>query len=105
AAPDGRRSGPCPATHPWCTICGNIATNACGVHALQARFDGRGSRTSDNVKRLEVLTYDGLRMWVGPTPEDEIEAVIAGGGRRARIHQDLRDLRDRHAGAIRKRLP
>ena len=105
AAPYGLRFGPDPATHAWCTIGGNIATNACGVHSLQARFDGRGSRTSDNVERLEVLTYDGLRMWVGPTPDDEVEAIIAGGGRRGQIYHDLRDLRDRHAGAIRQRFP
>jgi FAD/FMN-containing dehydrogenase/Fe-S oxidoreductase len=105
AAPHGLRFGPDPATHAWCTIGGNIATNACGVHSLQARFDGNGSRTSDNVERLEVLTYDGLRMWVGPTPDDEIEAMIAGGGRRGQIYHDLRDLRDRHAGAIRQRFP
>jgi FAD/FMN-containing dehydrogenase/Fe-S oxidoreductase len=105
AAPHGLRFGPDPATHAWCTIGGNIATNACGVHSLQARFDGRGSRTSDNVERLEVLTYDGLRMWVGPTPEDEIEAIVAAGGRRAEIYHDLRELRDRYAGAIRERFP
>ncbi len=105
AAPHGLRFGPDPATHAWCTIGGNIATNACGVHSLQARFDGRGSRTSDNVERLEVLTYDGLRMWVGPTPDDEVEAIIAGGGRRGQIYHDLRDLRDRYAGAIRQRFP
>ncbi|MEA2590664.1 MAG: hypothetical protein QOD62_495, partial [Actinomycetota bacterium] len=105
AAPHGLRFGPDPATHAWCTIGGNIATNACGVHSLQARFDGRGSRTSDNVERLEVLTYDGLRMWVGPTPEDEIKAIIATGGRRGQIYRDLRNLRDRYAGAIRERFP
>ena len=105
AAPHGLRFGPDPATHAWCTLGGNIATNACGVHSLQARFDGKGSRTSDNIERLEVLTYDGLRMWVGPTPEDEVDAIIAGGGRRGQIYRDLRDLRDRHAGAIRQRFP
>jgi FAD/FMN-containing dehydrogenase/ferredoxin len=105
AAPHGLRFGPDPATHAWCTIGGNIATNACGVHSLQARFDGKGSRTSDNVERLEVLTYDGLRMWVGPTPDDEIEAIVAGGGRRGQIYHDLRELRDRYAGAIRQRFP
>jgi FAD/FMN-containing dehydrogenase/Fe-S oxidoreductase len=104
AAAHGLRFGPDPATHAWSTIGGNIATNACGVHSLQARFDGSGSRTSDNVERLEVLTYDGLRTWVGPASEDEIEAVIAGGGRRGQIYRDLRDLRDRHAAAIRERF-
>ncbi len=104
SAPHGLRFGPDPATHAWCTIGGNIATNACGVHSLQARFDGDGSRTSDNVARLEVLTYDGLRLWVGPTTEPELERIIAGGGRRGDIYRDLRDLRDRYAGLIRSRF-
>jgi len=50
AAPHGLRFGPDPATHAWCTIGGNIATNACGVHSLQARFDGKGSRTSARIR-------------------------------------------------------
>ena len=104
AAPYGLRFGPDPATHGWSTIGGNIATNACGVHSLQARFEGPGSRTSDNVERLEVVTYDGLRMWVGPASEDDIAAIIAGGGRRGQIYRDLLALRDRYAGAIRERF-
>lgn len=38
-----------------------IGNNSCGASA-QAY-----GKTVDNVRRLEVLTYDGTRMWVGPT--------------------------------------
>lgn len=104
AAPYGLRFGPDPATHAWCTIGGNVGTNACGVRSLQARFDGDGSRTSDNVATLDVLTYDGLRLRVGPTPEERLERIIAEGGPDASRYQALADLRDRYAGPIRERF-
>ena len=31
-------------------------------------------KTVENIEALEILTYDGLRMWVGPTPEAEIRS-------------------------------
>ena len=55
--------GPDPATHTRCTIGGMIGNNSCGVHALMA------GKTVDNIEELEILTYDGLRMHVGPTSE------------------------------------
>ncbi len=103
--PHGLIFGPDPSTHKYCTIGGNIGNNSCGIHSLEARFQGDGSRTSDNVAALDVLTYDGVRMTVGPTPEDEIDAIVRGGGRRGQIYRDLRALRDRYAALIRARYP
>src|SRR5581483_10204538 len=103
--PQGFVFAPDPSTHSYCTIGGNVGNNSCGVHSVQARFYGDGSRTSDNVAELEVLTYDGLRMTVGPTGDDELARIIAEGGRRGQIYRDLRDLRDRYADLIRKRFP
>jgi FAD/FMN-containing dehydrogenase/Fe-S oxidoreductase len=91
--------GPDPSTHSWCTLGGMIGNNACGVHALMA------GRTSDNVEELEIVTYDGLRMRVGPTPDDALERIIAEGGRRGEIYAGLRDLRDRYADRIRACFP
>jgi FAD/FMN-containing dehydrogenase/Fe-S oxidoreductase len=105
AAAHGLRFAPDPATHAVCTIGGNVATNACGVHSLQGRFDGEGSRTSDNLAALDVLTYDGLRLTVGPTSDTELEQIIRAGGRRGEIYRDLRTLRDRYAGEIRRHFP
>lgn len=96
--------GPDPSTHAYCTIGGNVGNNSCGVHSLHARFAGGGSRTSDNVASLEVLTYDGERMAVGPTSNEEFDRIVAGGGRRAQIYTDLRALRDHYAEVIRERF-
>ncbi len=91
--------GPDPATHNRCTLGGMIGNNSCGIHSVMA------GRTADNVEALEVLTYDGLRLRVGATPDGELEEIIAGGGRRGEIYRALRDLRDRYAGRIRERYP
>ncbi|HEV8650975.1 MAG TPA: FAD-binding and (Fe-S)-binding domain-containing protein [Actinomycetes bacterium] len=91
--------GPDPATHTHCTLGGMIGNNSCGVHALM------NGKTVDNIEALEVLTYDGLRMTVGPTTEEELASVIAAGGRRGQIYAGLRDLRDRYADLIRQRYP
>jgi FAD/FMN-containing dehydrogenase/Fe-S oxidoreductase len=96
---------PDPSTHSYCTIGGNIGNNSCGIHSVQGRFYGEGSRTSDNVAELDVLTYDGVRLRVGPTTEGELAGIIAAGGRRGEIYRGLRDLRDRHADEIRRRFP
>ncbi|MFP4599222.1 MAG: FAD-binding and (Fe-S)-binding domain-containing protein [Persicimonas sp.] len=91
--------GPDPSTHAWCTLGGMIGNNACGVHAQVA------CRTSDNVEELDIVTYDGVRMRVGPTSDDELEAIIAQGGRKGQIYEDLCDLRDECAELIRQRFP
>ncbi len=91
--------GPDPATHDHCTLGGMIGNNSCGVHALMA------GKTVDNVEELEILTYDGLRMRVGATSDDELEAIIRQGGRRGEIYQRLRELRDRYGDLVRQRYP
>ena len=97
--------GPDPATHDHCTLGGMIGNNSCGVHAVQAEFYGPGPRMQDNVHELEVLTYDGVRMRVGPTSDDELERIVRQGGRKGEIYRKLRDLRDRYADEIRQRFP
>jgi FAD/FMN-containing dehydrogenase/Fe-S oxidoreductase len=97
--------GPDPSTHSHCTIGGMIGNNSCGVHSVMAAFAGTGARTSDNVESLEILTYDGLHLRVGPTSETQLEEIINGGGRRGEIYSRLRDLRDRYGDLIRQRYP
>jgi len=101
----GLTFGPDPATHSRCTIGGMLGNNSCGVHSVMSQFYGPGGRTSDNTHRLEILTYDGLRMWVGPTPDDELQRLIAGGGRRGEIYAALKQLRDEYAELIRTHFP
>jgi Fe-S oxidoreductase/FAD/FMN-containing dehydrogenase len=76
-----------------------IGNNSCGTHALQA------GRTADNVEELEILTYDGLRMRVGATSEEQLHDIISGGGRRGEIYAQLKALRDKYAALIRRRFP
>ena len=91
--------GPDPATHAWCTLGGMIGNNSCGVHSVMA------GKTDVNVEEMEILTYDGLRLRVGPTPPAEVDRIIEAGGRRGAIYARLRDLRDRYAELIRERYP
>lgn len=99
AGEHGLTFGPDPATHNHCTLGGMIGNNSCGVHAVMA------GRTSDNVLSLEILTYDGERMTVGATSDDELSSIIAEGGRRGGIYRDLLSLRDRYGEQIRERYP
>jgi FAD/FMN-containing dehydrogenase/Fe-S oxidoreductase len=91
--------GPDPATHTHCTIGGMIGNNSCGVHALMA------GKTVDNIDELDILTYDGVRLRVGPTSEEELGAIIARGGRRGEIYAGLRKIRDQYGDLIRARYP
>jgi FAD/FMN-containing dehydrogenase/Fe-S oxidoreductase len=86
-------------THEYATFGGMIGANSCGVHSVMA------GRTADNVIELEVLTYDGERMRVGATPEEELERIIAEGGRRGEIYRRTREIRDRYAEMVRGTYP
>ena len=90
---------PDPATHSRCTLGGMIGNNSCGVHALM------GGKTVDNIEALDVLLYDGTRMTVGATSEEELVAIIAEGGRKGEIYAGLRRLRDQYAALVRERFP
>ncbi|MCD6007946.1 FAD-binding and (Fe-S)-binding domain-containing protein [Halomonas sp. IOP_31] len=97
---------PDPSTHEWCTIGGNIGNNSCGVHSVQAQCYGHGPRTCDNVHALDILTYDGVRMTLKDGySEQEIDEIIAAGGRQGDIFLRLKNLRDRYIEQIRQRYP
>ena len=97
--PTGLEYGPRPATHSHCTLGGMIGNNSCGATAQ------RTGKVVDNIVGLEVVLYDGTRMWVGPTTDDEFAAIIEGGGRRAEVYRQLAQLRDRYGDIIRERFP
>lgn len=99
AAKVGLTFGPDPATHSRCTLGGMIGNNSCGAHSVMA------GKTVENVERLEVLTYDGERFWVGPTDEAAYQEHIEAGGRRAEIVRALKDLVDRNEEQIRQGFP
>jgi FAD/FMN-containing dehydrogenase/Fe-S oxidoreductase len=90
---------PDPATHSRCTIGGMIGNNSCGTHALM------GGKTVDNIRSLDILLYDGTRMTIGATSDDEFAGIIAAGGRPGQIYSSLARLRDKYAPLIRERFP
>ena len=86
-------------THEYATFGGMIGNNSCGTHSVMA------GQTADNVHELDVVTYDGTRMRVGRASDDELDRIIAEGGRRGEIYRRMRDLRDRYVNLIRDRYP
>src|SRR5438552_13662645 len=95
--------GPDPSTHDHCTFGGMIGNNSCGVRSIMAQFYGPGPRMADNVHELDVLLYDGTRLKVGATSDEELRQIVEEGGRRGEIYARLRDLRDRYAELSRAR--
>ncbi|MBV8385112.1 MAG: FAD-binding oxidoreductase, partial [Planctomycetaceae bacterium] len=93
---------PDPSTHNHCTLGGMMGNNSCGVHSIMGLGTGR---TSDQVDELDILLYDGARMTVGATGEDELERIIRAGGRKGEVYARLKSLRDRYADLIRQRYP
>ena len=90
---------PDPATHDRCTLGGMIGNNSCGVHSIMA------GKTDDNIESLEVLTYDGQRLHVGPTNDKEFNRIQNEGGRRAQIYSGLKQLADRYGDYVREQFP
>ncbi|MFL5903162.1 MAG: FAD-binding oxidoreductase, partial [Solirubrobacteraceae bacterium] len=86
-------------THAYATFGGMIANNSCGAHSVMS------GRTSDSLLELEIALADGTRMTVGATSEEELERIVAEGGRRGAIYAALRDLRDRYGDLVRERYP
>ena len=99
AGKHGLTFGPDPATHSRNTLGGMIGNNSCGIHSMMA------GETVDNIEELEIVTYDGTRMKVGRTSDEDLERNIREGGRRGEIYSKLKALRDKYADAIRKEFP
>jgi FAD/FMN-containing dehydrogenase/Fe-S oxidoreductase len=91
--------GPAPATHNRCAIGGMFGNNSCG---MPAQFAGR---MEENVLEAEVLLHDGTRLRVGSTRPDELDAIVAGGGRRGEIYAKLREIAQRYGDLVRQRYP
>jgi FAD/FMN-containing dehydrogenase/Fe-S oxidoreductase len=87
ASAHGLTFAPDPATHTHNTLGGMIGNNSCGPHSVM------GGETTDNVLALDVMTYEGRRMTVGPNSADR------------EIVERLAAMRDKYAGAIRKQFP
>src|SRR5712692_6074218 len=90
---------PDPATHDRCTLGGMIGNNSCGVHSIMA------GKTDDNIESLALLTYDGQRMHVGATNEEDFNRIVGEGGRRAEIYSGLKSIADCYGDHIRRQFP
>jgi FAD/FMN-containing dehydrogenase/Fe-S oxidoreductase len=90
---------PDPATHDRCTLGGMIGNNSCGVHSIMA------GKTDDNIESLEILTYDGHRMHVGATTEEDFHRIRSEGGRRAEIYSGLKSIAERYGDHVRRQFP
>ena len=99
AAPLGLTFGPDPSTHSRCTLGGMIGNNACGSHSVA------WGKTVDNVRTLDVVTYAGTRLTVGPTSDERLAALVAGGGAVGGIYSALVRLRDRYGAAVTAAYP
>ena len=62
-------------------------------------------KTDDNVIALDIVTYDGTRLTVGPTSPEELARTIAEGGRHGEIYSRLKTLSEKYAPAIRAKYP
>jgi len=91
--------GPDPATHSRCTLGGMIGNNSCGVHSLMA------GKTDENVDALEILTYDGLRIKVGQTNDEELDRITREDSRCGQIYAGLKSLQNRYGDLVRQRYP
>ena len=99
AGAHGLTFGPDPSTHSRCTLGGMIGNNACGSHSVA------WGKTVDNVEALDVVTYDGTRLTLGPTSESELDVRSADLGPSGRIHRELRAVRDRYGPLVAERYP
>src|SRR5260221_14074178 len=91
--------GPDPATHAQCTLGGMIGNNCGGTHSVMA------GKTSENIETLDFLSYDGLRLRVGKTSDEELAQIMREGGGRGDIYARLKALRDTYAALVRARFP
>jgi FAD/FMN-containing dehydrogenase/Fe-S oxidoreductase len=99
ARPHNLTYSPQPATHNRCCFGGMIGNNSCGAYAQM------NGPASNNTEELDVLLYDGTRMSVGWTTEQEMEERIHQGGRVGEIYARLKSLRLRYQDLVRQRFP
>jgi FAD/FMN-containing dehydrogenase/Fe-S oxidoreductase len=101
----GLTFGPDPSTHNHCAIGGMLGNNSCGTHSVMSAFYGYGARMSDNMARMTVVTYDGIKMEVGPTSDEAFEEIIKQGGRKADIYRNMKALVAKYEPLIRTKFP
>src|SRR5579883_1100768 len=89
---------PDPTTKDRCCLGGMIGNNSCGSHSVQY------GKTVDNLIELDALLYDGTRMRLGGSAEEQL-ARIGDSPRGGETYAKLIALRDRYAASIRGGFP
>jgi FAD/FMN-containing dehydrogenase/Fe-S oxidoreductase len=99
-APHGLFFAPDPSTKDRCTIGGMIGNNSCGAHSAAY------GKTVDNVEAIDAILYDGNRLRLAGSMDDEaIRAAGERSGREAEIVRALAHLRDRIGDTVRAHFP
>ena len=79
------------------------------INVLQTSYKAKtftlGGKVVDNVETLDIVLYDGTRMTVGRTGQDELESILRAGGRKGQIYAGLTRIRDRYADLVRQKFP
>lgn len=101
----GLTFGPDPSTHNHCTIGGMLGNNSCGTHSIMSAFYGYGAKMESNTVEMNVVTYDGIRMTVGPTTDEAYERIQQEGGRKAEIYRKMKELVKKYEHLIRTKFP
>lgn len=70
SSPYGLTFGPDPSTHARCTLGGMIGNDSCGAHSIS------WGKTRDNVEELDVITYAGERLRLGPDSTPESHQIL-----------------------------
>lgn len=82
-AEHGLTFGPDPSSANRCTLGGMIGNNACGSRSVA------WGTTADNVEDIDALLYDGTRLVLGRTGQNEWRQRAASGGRVGEIFSAL----------------
>ncbi|MGE5175647.1 MAG: anaerobic glycerol-3-phosphate dehydrogenase subunit C [Hyphomicrobiales bacterium] len=85
-APTGLRLGPDPSSGDFCTIGGNVGTNAAGAHTL------RHGSTKDHLLALTVALHDGTVVALGEGGPRAVEGAPDGRPTWARLEADLTEI-------------
>ena len=97
--PLGLMFGPDVSTGDRATLGGMIGNNSAGARSLKY------GKTVDHVRSLDVVLDDGTRATFGPVGAEELATICDRPDRAGRLHKAVRDVVDRHRGAIVEHFP
>ncbi|MFM9106212.1 MAG: FAD-binding and (Fe-S)-binding domain-containing protein, partial [Chloroflexota bacterium] len=97
--PNGMLFGPDPSSANRATIGGVVGNNATGAHSILYGM------TSDNVRSVRVMLYDGSIVELGKMTPAEMAARANHPDATGRLYRDLLAFREKHGDLIRRDFP